>query len=100
MSRRITVRGIIVSDHKLFCVRLTNYREKQAPDYWCVPGGGLENGESILSGLDREMTEELGVKPVVGKLLYVQQYKDAKSDEQLEFFFHIENAKDYFQVDL
>ena len=99
MERRINVRGIIVYEDKLLCVRLTNYREEKAPDYWCVPGGGLDINESILTALNRELIEELGVKPKIGKLLYIHQYKDSKC-EQLELFFHIENPEDYLDIDL
>ena len=52
----------------------------------------LEMGESLLDGLRREMIEETGVKPEIGKLLFVQQFADTNSSskhgdcEQLEFF--------------
>jgi len=95
--RRIAVRGIIIKDGKLFAQRL-NTRDGGARDYWCTPGGGLEDGESLHDGLMREMIEETGVAPVIGKLLLIQQYKDEKR-EYLEFFFHIKNADDYINID-
>jgi len=45
------------------------------------------------------MYEETGVRPEVGKLLYVHQFQ-FKDSEQLEFFFHIANPSDYLEVDL
>lgn len=91
---RVNVRGIIFKDGKLFVQRLKN-----GEDYWCTPGGGLDADESLLSGLHREMIEETGVAPRIGRLLLTQQFRDGDR-EMLEFFFHIENADDYEQVDL
>lgn len=96
--RRVTVRGIIIKDGKLFAQRLKN-NDGSPRDYWCTPGGGLDDGESLHDGLTRELVEETGVKPVIGKLLYVQQYADEKR-EYLEFFFEVTNADDYASIDL
>lgn len=97
MTRRITVRGIIVKDGKIFAQKLKKNEGKR--DFWCTPGGGLDDEELLRDGLHREMIEETSVAPVIGKLLYIQQYID---DEQefLEFFYHITNADDYEQIDL
>jgi 8-oxo-dGTP diphosphatase len=102
MSRRISVRGIALYDGKLFCVRLKPYKEKlraEGGDYWCLPGGGLEDGEPLLAGIEREMIEETGIKPEIGKLLFIQQFT-FNEKEYLEFFFHIINAEEYLHVDL
>lgn len=66
---------------------------------WCVPGGGLDEGEALIPGLKREILEEIGIKAVVGNLMYIQQFA-YNGVEFLEFFFHVTNAKDYLQVDL
>lgn len=92
--RRISTRGIIYHDGKLLC--------QKAPglDFWFVPGGGLEKNEHLTDGLHREFIEETGIAPQIGRLLFVQQFKDGEQ-EQLEFFFHIENPQDYLgEVDL
>ena len=100
MNRRVNVRGIIWQDKKLFCQQLVHKPDEPAWDpYWCTPGGGVEDGESIHEALMREMVEETGIKPEIGRLLFVQQFFDGEK-EQLEFFFHITNANDYRQIDL
>jgi ADP-ribose pyrophosphatase YjhB (NUDIX family) len=99
MKNRINVRGIIFHDNKLLCVRNTNYRIKKNINYWSVPGGGIDAGESLISGLTREIIEELGIKPVIGKLLFIQQYSDEVYD-QLEFFFYIKNSSNFTRIDL
>ena len=46
------------------------------------------------------MVEETGVAPKIGRLLYVQQYREDDGTELIEFFFHITNADDYETVNL
>lgn len=102
MARRISVRGIVLQGNKLLCVKLKPYEgslRKQGTEYWCLPGGGLEDNESLVVGITREMIEETGITPVVGRLLYIQQFVH-ESNEFLEFFFHITNSDAYEQVDL
>lgn len=95
-DRRVNVRGIIYKNGTLFAQQL---KVNAGPDqFWCTPGGGLDPGESLVQGLHREMIEETGIAPVIGKLLFIQQFHDG-TREQLEFFFLIENADDYETVD-
>jgi 8-oxo-dGTP diphosphatase len=99
MERRIAVRGIVVLNGKIFCVRLKPYRHADASTYWCTPGGGLDDGQALIPALEREMIEETGVRAKVGRLLFVQQFMH-KNQEQMEFFFQINNAEDYLKIDL
>lgn len=102
MNRRVAVRGIVLHDGKLLCVRLKKYDGRAtdgADDYWCTPGGGVDIGEPLLPALRREIVEELGVEPTIGNLLYIQQFVHGNT-EQLEFFFHVTNAEDYLHIDL
>ena len=95
-ERRVNVRGIIFKNGKLFAQQL---KVNAGPDqFWCTPGGGLDPNESLSDGLYREMIEETGITPKIGRLLFIQQFNDG-TREQLEFFFHIENADDYEDVD-
>lgn len=99
-TRRVAVRAIIFKDGKLLCQQLTAGKTGEARDYWCTPGGGLDIGESLLDGLHREMIEETGIAPKIGKLLFVQQFSEDGEKEQMEFFFHVENPEDYHTIDL
>ncbi len=102
MNRRVAVRAIIIHNEKLLCVRLKKYAGRATKDdnnYWCTPGGGVDPGEALLPALRREIIEELGIEPVIGNLLYLQQFIHDDT-EQLEFFFHVTNTEDFFDIDL
>ncbi len=105
MPRRVTVRGLIIKDNTVFAVR-HKHDYDTTNSFWCAPGGGLDSHETLVSGITRELIEETGVTPKVGKLLLIQQFpispphKDTGNDEILEFFFHIENPEDYETIDL
>lgn len=103
MERNVSVRGIAVLGGKLLCVRLKPYpgAMRGEYDFWCLPGGGVDDGEALLDAFKREMTEELGIEPKIGRLLYVHQFiRKDKNKDMLEFFFHIENPEDYQHIDL
>jgi ADP-ribose pyrophosphatase YjhB (NUDIX family) len=102
MNRRVAVRAIILQENTLLCVRQKHYAGgilTEEAEWWCLPGGGLDEGEAIMTGLEREIIEELGVKPEIGKLLYVQQFMH-DGQEHLEFFFEVTNPADFAQLDL
>ncbi len=44
---------------------------KEKQDFWSLPGGGLEHGESAKDCLEREIKEEIGIDTVeIGEILY------------------------------
>lgn len=103
MERRVAVRGIAYHDKKLLAVLHRDAAGKPV-NFWAIPGGGLDPGEGLVDGLSRELVEETGIAPRIGKLLFVQQFhgtnKKGAPREELEFFFEIENIADYATVDL
>lgn len=103
MERRIAVRGIGFKDGKLLSV-LHKDSTGVPVDFWAIPGGGLDPGEEIIAGLKREMIEETGIIPQIGRLLFVQQFigstQTGELREEIEFFFEIKNTSDYASIDL
>ena len=99
-KRRINVRAIIWHEGKLLAVK--HKRGDAVSSYYAVPGGGLDPMESLAAGVRRELVEETGIEPVVGRLLFIQQFQSSRQgyDEELEFFFHIENPEAYLAVDI
>lgn len=97
-QRRVAARGIIFRDGKLLVAKHKEDDGTEAP-HWGTFGGGVDPEESLHDAIYREMIEETGIAPKVGRLLFIQQYTGAEM-EHLQFFFHIENAADYEAIDL
>jgi 8-oxo-dGTP pyrophosphatase MutT (NUDIX family) len=68
-------------------------------NFWCLPGGKVDGDETIQDALAREIVEELGIQPVIGPLLYVQQL-NLKDTQRIEFYFKLENASDFTSINL
>ncbi|MEU6588471.1 NUDIX hydrolase [Streptomyces sp. NPDC046881] len=61
--------------------------EPSYKDYWEIPGGYVETGESPLHAAIREVQEELGITPPIGRLLAVDWApNDAEGDKVLYLF--------------
>lgn len=86
----IRCRGVILDKGELLVVE---HAGKEG--FLALPGGHLEWGEDIKTGLVRELEEELGVTPTVGELLYIHNYAQENGKQAVEFFFAVTNAADY-----
>src|SRR5690606_18627493 len=94
-QRKVRVRAIIEHDGKFLFVQHPNHETGT----YALPGGKLDEGEELVAGIEREVVEELGVQPIVGRLLYVQQLF-MPDHESLEFFFEVQNGQDFVDVRL
>lgn len=89
----ITTRGIILNDNKLFLVK------HPVNDFYCLPGGTLEYDEDIKDCLSREMVEELGVSPKIGRLLYINSFLTEEKTQVVDFLFEILNGEDFVDTE-
>jgi 8-oxo-dGTP diphosphatase len=88
---RVSVKAIIVVDGRLL---VTRNRDAEG-DFFLLPGGGQEHGESLPDALRRECREEIGVDVEVHDVRLVRDYigrnhefADHNSDaHQLEIMF-------------
>ena len=71
---RTGCRGIIINNGKILASREVNV------DYWLIPGGGLEGGETLAECCAREVLEETGciVEPMEEYLLVNEYYEEYK----------------------
>ncbi len=60
--------------------------KKNDEEYWLLPGGGVDFGESLGEAVEREFMEELSVKVSAGELSFVSDAIDPSGDR------HIVNA--------
>jgi len=66
---RIRLAGVAVRGDKILLVK----HERDGRQYFLLPGGGLEWGETCAEGLAREFEEELSLKVKVGPLLFLNE---------------------------
>ncbi len=67
---RISAKAIIVEDDAL----LTIHCRDDHGDFYYLPGGGQEMGETVTDALKRECLEEIGCRVEPGPLLFVRDY--------------------------
>jgi ADP-ribose pyrophosphatase YjhB (NUDIX family) len=68
-ARRVRVRvtGVVIEDGRILLLN----QDADEGRAWSLPGGKLEDGETLAGALVREMKEETGLDVVPGRLLYV-----------------------------
>lgn len=91
----IRLRAVIVHEGKLLVAKHADV----PGNVMALPGGKLEFGEDLKEGLKREMVEELGVAPVLGRLLYVNNWV-IENFQNIEFFFEVTNSEEYFNAEV
>lgn len=83
MEKRISSRAVIIENEKV----LTMFRRKTkngiTEEYYVVPGGGIEEGETLEENVKRELSEELNVEIEIIGYLGTIEY-----DTNTANFFH------------
>jgi 8-oxo-dGTP diphosphatase len=54
---RVSAKAVIVQGNKILLVK------ENVHNWWGLPGGGVDHGESVQETLKREISEELGLNP-------------------------------------
>ena len=83
---RVAVNGVIERDGRVLLAR------RRDIGWWNLPGGGVELGESVTEGLQREMREEIGAEIEIVRLAGVYS-KPQKSEVVLVFLCSLAPAQ-------
>jgi ADP-ribose pyrophosphatase YjhB (NUDIX family) len=78
MEPRIRVSAILHWNDRVLLIR----QEKPGKEYWMLPGGGVESGESLVDALHRELREECGIEeelPLEGPVAIVDSIAPVRS---------------------
>lgn len=70
---RTRVTGVLIEDGQLLLLD----QDTDGPRRWSLPGGKVEEGETIAQALLREMKEETGLDVEMGRLLYLCDHTPA-----------------------
>ncbi len=88
---RNSAKALIIEHGKVLCTRNCDL----LGDFFILPGGGQNHGETLKQAVLRECLEEIGSTVEVGNLLFVREYISANHElaefdhsiHQIEFMF-------------
>ena len=76
---RIRVSGILKKDDKILFVK----HRKKGEEYYLLPGGGVDFGETFETALKREFLEEVNINISVDKLCIISEGVDPKGGKHI-----------------
>jgi ADP-ribose pyrophosphatase YjhB (NUDIX family) len=87
MNQGVRAAVIATKDQSILLVR--HVHPVTAEEWWVPPGGALEDrDDSIQTCAAREVAEETGLIPVVGRLVYVREFREANRNTRwVELYF-------------
>ena len=76
---RIRVSGTLKKDDKILFVK----HRKKGEEYYLLPGGGVDFGETFETALKREFLEEVNINISVDKLCIISEGVDPKGEKHI-----------------
>lgn len=97
-GRRVSARALIVRDGKLLVFKRKRFdmEENGFLEYYSIPGGGVEVGESVENACIRELKEEMGVDIQLGQKVAI---RFADHHENHVFVAEIKRGEPHFVPD-
>lgn len=82
---RVSSRAIIIKDNKVLTMFRRRIKDGVTTEYYVIPGGGQDDGESLEETVKRELKEEMNVNIKILGYLGNTIWQDTNSN-----FFHCE----------
>lgn len=83
MNKRISSRAIIIENNKLLTFFRRKNKDGKIKEYYSLPGGGQEKGETLEENVIRELKEEFNVD-----IKIIDYLGKKESDNYIEHFFY------------
>ena len=96
---KIAVSAFIVCEEKILILKRAE-DESFLPGTWEVPGGGIEEGETLEEGVIRETKEEAGLDVVPQQLFGYFEYLDGRGQKTVNLNFLCQLVHDTQDVDI
>lgn len=84
LRAEICVAAAIFQGQRLLLVR-RSFEERLFPGAWEIPGGHVEQGETLEAALHREVKEETGLAICVGPPFFAWQFGDRRLTVEVDF---------------
>lgn len=89
--------ALVVHNNKVLLVKHRHGNDA----YWVLPGGRVEEGETILQAAGRELAEELNIKPEIQKMLFFDEVILPERRKHVVDFVYLAKAKTaHFKVNV
>ncbi len=75
--KRIRATAVVVDNHKLLMI----HRFKNGEEYWVLPGGGVEEGETPEEAVLRELKEETSIDARMIKKIFSYMGESEREDQ-------------------
>jgi len=85
-SIRARVTGVLIEEKSILLVKHTEKVDENR--FWSLPGGKVEQGETLEYAMKREMFEETGLNVEIQRLLYVCD-KPEEQVSRIHFLFRL-----------
>ena len=76
MTKRISARGIIIEDEKVYVIFRRKINAGIKNEYYVIPGGGINENETLEEVVKRELKEELSIDVTIDDYLGYDESED------------------------
>ena len=91
--KRVSVRGLVLKDNELAVIFRRKIKGEKVEEYYAIPGGGVEENETLEEALIRELKEELNIEVNVKDLVFKIEQED-----RIEYFYNCEYLSGTFEL--